>query len=151
MASPISQLDDHLGYWMRFVSNHVSHAFRLKIESRGVTVAEWVVMRALFDQEPANPSQLAERIGLTRGAVSKLVDRLVTKGLIACQPDPHDRRYQSLTLSAKARKLLPVLARLADENDALFFGTLSASDRNTLQRLLQEIVKQHNLKAMPLE
>ena len=44
-----------------------------------------------------------------------------------------------------------MLARLADENDALFFGTLSASDRNTLQRLLQEIVKQHNLKAMPLE
>ena len=83
MASPISQLDDLLGYWMRFVSNHVSHAFRLKIESRGVTVAEWVVMRALFDQEPANPSQLAERIGLTRGAVSKLVDRLVTKELIA--------------------------------------------------------------------
>ncbi|MGN6505645.1 MAG: MarR family winged helix-turn-helix transcriptional regulator, partial [Tepidisphaeraceae bacterium] len=69
MASPLSPLDDHLGYWMRFVSNHVSHAFRLKIESRGVTVAEWVVMRALFDQEPANPSQLAERIGLTRGAV----------------------------------------------------------------------------------
>ncbi len=46
-----SALEAHLGYWMRFVSNHVLHAFRLKVESHGVTMAEWVVMRALFEED----------------------------------------------------------------------------------------------------
>ena len=38
----VSALDAHLGYWLRAVSNHVSHAFKTKVERHGVTVAEWV-------------------------------------------------------------------------------------------------------------
>ena len=54
-----SALEAHLGYWLRFVSNHVSHAFKTKVEAQGVTVAEWVVLRWLFDHASARPSQLA--------------------------------------------------------------------------------------------
>ena len=31
-ARHVSNLEDHLGYWIRYVSNQVSHAFSLKIE-----------------------------------------------------------------------------------------------------------------------
>jgi len=31
-ASNVSALEDHLGYWLRYVSNQVSHAFSLKVE-----------------------------------------------------------------------------------------------------------------------
>jgi len=48
-----------------------------KLQARGATVAEWVVMREMYDDEETSPSLLAERIGMTRGGVSKLVDRLV--------------------------------------------------------------------------
>ena len=41
----ISTLEDHAGYWLRFVSNHVSHAFMQKVEAKGVTVAEWARLR----------------------------------------------------------------------------------------------------------
>jgi hypothetical protein len=44
MARAASELTAHLGYWLRFVSNHVSLAFARKLESRGVTVADWVVL-----------------------------------------------------------------------------------------------------------
>ena len=44
---PPSSLQSHVGFWLRFVSNHVSHAFKLKVETRGVTVAEWVVLRSI--------------------------------------------------------------------------------------------------------
>lgn len=47
----VSALNAHLGYWRRFVSNHVSQAFKVKVERHGVTVADWVVMRALFDED----------------------------------------------------------------------------------------------------
>jgi DNA-binding MarR family transcriptional regulator len=151
MKSPISNLESHLGYWVRFVSNHVSHAFRLKVEARGVTVAEWVIMRALFGNEQVNPSQLASQIGLTRGAVSKLVDRLVAKGLVVCRADQRDRRYQSLALSASGRRLVPGLAELADQNDLEFFGHLSSREREGLVEVLRGIVKIHGFKSVPTE
>src|SRR5262245_57434154 len=108
-----SNLEDHLGYWLRFVSNHVSHAFALKMEARGVTVAEWVMMRELFDRDHIAPSELAERIGMTRGAVTKLADRLIAKSLIARTASKEDARRQTLALTRKGRALVPSLAALA--------------------------------------
>src|SRR5271170_5663828 len=92
---PPSSLQTHLGFWLRFVSNHVSHVFALKVESHGVTVAEWVVLRALFDAGQVNPSEIAQTLDMTRGAISKLVDRVVAKRLVKCAVEKGDRRYQS--------------------------------------------------------
>lgn len=39
-SEKISALDSRLGYWLRYVSNQVSHAFSPKVQARGVTVAE---------------------------------------------------------------------------------------------------------------
>ena len=146
-----SNLETHLGYWLRFVSNHVSHAFRLKVEAHGVTVAEWVVMRALFDDSSVNPSEVADKIGLTRGAVSKLVERLVKKDLVTCRVERKDRRYQRIGLTASGRKLVPVLARLADQNDREFFSHLRDTERANLTAVLRDIVDRHGLKAVPVD
>lgn len=151
MTRDTSNLENHLGYWLRFVSNHVSHAFRLKVESHGVTVAEWVVLRTLFDADAVNPSQLADKTGLTRGAISKLVDRLVAKGLMRCRTSKDDRRYQNVALSASGRKLVPVLAELADQNDHEFFGHLADRERAQLFAVLRNIVQTRGLKHLPVE
>jgi DNA-binding MarR family transcriptional regulator len=147
----VSSLESHVGYWLRFVSNHVSHAFKLKVEAHGVTVAEWVVLRALFDINGINPSQLAEKIGLTRGAVSKLIDRLVKKGFVLCRAGKTDRRYQTVSLSVSGRKLVPVLAALADDNDREFFGHLDKEHQAELTAALQKIVHRHGLKSVPVD
>ena len=39
-SARVSPLESHLGYWLRVVSNHVSHGFKSKVEAHGVTVAE---------------------------------------------------------------------------------------------------------------
>jgi hypothetical protein len=53
----VSGLQDHLGYWLRYVSNQVSHGFSLKLAAREVTVAEWVMLRELYDQDAMAPSE----------------------------------------------------------------------------------------------
>lgn len=151
MPPLMSNLESHMGYWLRFVSNHVSHAFKLKVESHGVTVAEWVILRTLFDLDPVNPSHIADKIGLTRGAISKLVDRLLVKGFVLRRTEKADRRYQTVTLSASGRKLVPVLAELADRNDQEFFGHLSEEGRADLFAILKNIVQTRSLKSVPVE
>ncbi len=145
-----SPLTAHLGYWLRFVSNHVSHAFARKVEARGVTVAEWVVMRELFDRGEDLPARIAERLNVTRGAVTKLADRLLDKGLITRRAHPDDARAQILSLTDQGRALVPDLAELADQNDAEFFGDLSPPEREQLRALLTGIVERRGLRDVPL-
>jgi DNA-binding MarR family transcriptional regulator len=147
----VSDLEDHLGYWLRYVSNQVSQAFARKVLARDVTVAEWVMLRVLFEHQVLAPSVLAERLGMTRGAISKLGDRLVAKGLISRTADERDRRYQELAITAAGRALVPELAKLADQNDAEFFGHLTAADRAAMMRVMQDIVRRHGLRTSPVD
>ena len=151
MSEPVSDLETHLGYWLRYVSNHVSQAFARKVEARGVTVAEWVVLRELYDADDAAPARIAERIGMTRGAITKLADRLLAKALIERRDNPQDGRSQLLRLSETGRALVPELARLADRNDAEFFDHLTPDDRARLERILRGVVERRSLRAAPID
>jgi DNA-binding MarR family transcriptional regulator len=146
----VSPLEQHLGYWLRYVSNHVSHAFALKLAARGVTVAEWVVVRELYDAENA-PSALADRLGMTRGAISKLADRLIAKGLIRRRATAGDRRFQTLALTRRGRALAPKLAGLADQNDEEFFAGLDRATRETIETVMKDIVRRKGLRAAPVD
>lgn len=150
-APPASDLTTHLGYWLRYVSNYVSQAFARKLEAQGVTVAEWVLMRQLLDQAPLAPSHLAVRMGMTRGAISKLADRLIAKSLLVRAADPDDGRAQTLALTAAGAVLVPRLAALADANDAEFFDHLTPDDRAALLRILRGIVEQRGLTSLPVD
>src|SRR5580704_13548740 len=147
----VSDLKKHVGFWLRFVSNHVSHAFARKLLASDVTVAEWVVMREMFDGEETSPGVLAERIGMTRGGVSKLVDRLVSKKLIIRRERSDDRRFQSIALTAAGRRLIPQLAALADQNDEEFFYPLLTRERAALIATMKKLVQAHGLQTLPTE
>ena len=147
----VSELKGHVGFWLRFVSNHVSQAFARKLVASGVTVAEWVILREMFGAGSIAPSMLAETTGLTRGAVSKLVDRLLHKKLLTREGRDDDRRYQSIALTDAGRKLVPKLAALADENDAEFFSALSARERQALMETLKKLVEANALTKLPTE
>jgi len=147
----VSELTDHLGYWLRFVSNHVSQTFARRVEAEGVSVAEWVLLRHLLDAETLAPSRVAERMGMTRGGVTKLADRLIARRLVVRTADPRDGRAQSLSLTAAGRRLVPRLAALADANDKAFFAGLGAEDRAALRRILQAIVERQGLAAEPVD
>jgi DNA-binding MarR family transcriptional regulator len=148
---PLSSLEDHLGYWLRYVSNQVSHAFSRKIAALDVTVAEWVILRELHDTDTLAPSALAEKIGMTRGAISKLADRLAAKSLMTRTASDEDKRYQTLALTAKGRALVPRLATLADENDAEFFAHLKPAERKAIEAAMRGIVRRHGFKTIPTE
>ncbi|MGE3302829.1 MAG: MarR family winged helix-turn-helix transcriptional regulator [Hyphomonadaceae bacterium] len=151
MREPVSELSDHLGYWLRYVSNHVSQSFAAKVEGKGVSVAEWVLLRALYGADAMSPSRLAGELGMTKGAITKIVDRLVARKMVSRRPDPSDGRGQSISLTASGARLTPELAALADRNDQEHFAKLSASDRKTLRRLLQQLVKDAGMKTVPTE
>jgi len=139
MSRPASGLRDHVGYWLRRLSDEVHLSFERKLATHGVTVAQWNVLVTLYRDEGTTVAEVARFIETDAAAVSRLVDRLVEKGLVNRSADPASRRRVLLTLTQPASQLVPVLAGLADQNDAEFFRTLSATKRAELAGLLQRL------------
>ncbi|MGZ8633136.1 MAG: MarR family transcriptional regulator [Solirubrobacteraceae bacterium] len=62
------------------------------------------VIRAVDAEEPT-VSRLAELLGVSRQAASKLADEMVQRGYLLRATDPDDRRRTRLRLSAKGRRV----------------------------------------------
>jgi len=142
-------LEAHLGFWLRFVSNHVSSRFQKLLEERGVTVTEWVALRTLLAHTETGNATLIEALGMTKGAASKLISRLEKKGLMQRSFAHGSARQKVLVLTALGRTLVPQLAALADANDNFFFGHLSASERQALKGAMKALVQHHSLQQIP--
>ncbi|MGD0829628.1 MAG: MarR family transcriptional regulator [Terracidiphilus sp.] len=147
----ISGLESHLGYWLRRVSNKVSGEFARSLHARQTSVAEWVLLRHLYEREQTTPGELAEASTMTRGAISKIIDKLQAKGWIRSKVNPEDNRGQLLSLTPVGRRNLPELAKIADQNDEEFFACLDAGERYVLKDLLSKLAEHHQIRNVPVE
>ncbi|MBY0357302.1 MAG: MarR family transcriptional regulator [Candidatus Obscuribacterales bacterium] len=138
--TPPSDLEDHLGYHLRCLSNFVSQSFAMKLAAEDVSVAQWVVMRVLYNQQDISLNEAAEAVGVDNSSLSRMIERLVQKDLVN-RKEGKNRRSISLTLTAAGKKLVPKLAKLADENDKAFFGSLTVTQKNDLLKIVQQLLK----------
>lgn len=148
-TSKASPLESHLGFWLRFVSNQVSSRFESLLAEHDITVTEWVAMRSLYGRMDATHAELINALGMTKGAASKVISKLEAKGFAERQLSKDSLREQVLLLTEAGNKLVPILAAMADENDAHFFGHLTDLQRQSLMTLMQELVIHHRLKQVP--
>ena len=147
----ISTIQTHLGFWLRLVSNNVSNSFAKKLNWIDITVAEWVVLREIYDNETITSTKISNITGLTKGAVSKLIDRLVQKNYILRSESKQDRRFQNIVLTKTGKEIVPTLAQLADENDEDFFSKLNTEEKEQLLNLCKKIAFHKSLTTIPLE
>ena len=148
--SSVSPLDAHFGFWLRFVSNHVSARFQKLLESENTTVTEWVALRTLFDNVQTSHAALIDALGMTKGATSKVINRLEEKGLAYRQQAENSAREQVLLLTDTGRALIPRLAALADQNEEHFFGHIGRKERAALMKTFQDLVAYHQIKEVPV-
>ncbi|MEV0108436.1 MarR family transcriptional regulator [Nocardia sp. NPDC050799] len=70
----------------------------------GLTMREYDVLYTLSKcPEPIRPAELNRHVLLTQPALSRMVDRLVDRGLVQRTPDPHDGRGVRLSLTDEGR------------------------------------------------
>jgi DNA-binding MarR family transcriptional regulator len=148
----VNRPEQHLGYWLTFVSSKAVTSLARRLEAHGVSVSEWVALRKLYDQPaPISISMLADSMWMTKAPISRLVERLAQKELVNRQDSRDDGRAQQIWLNSMGRKLVPKLAAAANENDEAFFGDLPANARVALMGLMQKIAEKSRLTQNPSE
>lgn len=107
----------------------------------GLTPLQLLVLQVLLVEQEITASGLAKRVSLSQAALSGVLDRLESRGLLARRRDEKDRRKQWLLLEDAGRDalrtappLLPeyVMARFAElpewERHAVLAGLLRAAE-----------------------
>ena len=96
-----------------FLSNAIA-------ERLGVTSTELEVLGTLVARGALSAGDLARRTGLTSGAVTRLIDRLVERGTVRRRADPVDRRRVLVEITPAALKACePFYEPIAREGTAL--------------------------------
>jgi MarR family transcriptional repressor of emrRAB len=111
------------------------------LEPHGLTSLGYITMMALYSRPEnlANPSELSDVTGETRGNMTRICDDLVDKGWMRRVPNPEDRRRVDLSLTESGMALLnsvaPQLRRNADD---FYKRTFNKAEKATLQQLLTQ-------------
>jgi DNA-binding MarR family transcriptional regulator len=138
---------DALADFIRFVARRaVSPRQRRRLDAAvgsPVTGAELHALREVRQRDPATMTGLAERLGLDRTTVSRVVARLEELDLVTRAPDTRDRRKTWVSITATGHELLDRFDRASMQDFRVATARWSRDDRAELGRLLVRL--QHDL------
>jgi DNA-binding MarR family transcriptional regulator len=75
------------------------HFNSLSGEANKLTMKELQVILSLHSGESVSSADLAKRNMLSPSRMSRIIDRLASRGLLSRQTDEHDRRYSRVSLT----------------------------------------------------
>jgi DNA-binding MarR family transcriptional regulator len=103
-----------------------------------LSVIKFIVLQILATKGGAmTPSEIAEWTFRERHNITTLIDRLKRDGLIRVERNNRDRRFVSVTLTAKGRKVLKQAAPVAREIVDRVMSSISEKDAVPLEKLLR--------------
>ena len=129
--------------WLVFMKAHQSfqtHAER-SIQATGLCLSDFAALEMLLHKGPQPVNAISERLGLTSGALTAVVDRLEKKRYVERCLDAEDRRVRIIHLTKRGKQEIEVIfARHAQDMEKAFAG-LGAKERETFIHLLKKAGK----------
>jgi DNA-binding MarR family transcriptional regulator len=135
--------EPYLSAWRGVLNSHAALVGRVEdaLAGAGLPPLAWYDVLWALRSAPgrrARMAELAERLTLSRGGVTKLVDRLEGAGLLRREPAEHDGRglYATLTEAGEQtlRRMWPVYSGVLRET---FARAVSADEATTIAAALE--------------
>ena len=135
----VSALDQLIPFLLSQLGAYVAVGFKARLEPLGLHPRATAVLLALAAVDGQSQRELYGRLGLHRNVMVTLIDTLEAEGLVERRPHPEDRRAFAVSLTERARELIPALDEagraLEDEVTASLSDDERAVLRHTLRRL----------------
>jgi MarR family transcriptional regulator, temperature-dependent positive regulator of motility len=103
------------------------------------------ILVAVSENDGLNQTEVVERTGIDRSTVTRIIARMVRKGLLQRRRSREDARAKVLHLTDGGRRLLDAADPATQNVDALLLAVLPTAHRKPFLAALQAIVR--NLEA----
>ena len=141
MSVEKSPFQDQISYALAAAHRSLSQSLAERLKKQGVQVEAWRVMECLDGDARLTMGELAKLALINPPALSKLVDRMVSDGLVHRQVAEQDHRQVNLLLTDLGRLRMLKVRRDVEEHDRRFAEQLDAKDGQVLISLLERLVQ----------
>jgi DNA-binding MarR family transcriptional regulator len=138
-AAGIAELDQRIPFLLSQLGAYIADDAKRRLAPLGVHPRVNAILFALAGNDGQSQRQLSARLGVHRNVMVGLIDTLEQQGLVQRRPHPEDRRAFAVTLTEKARDLLPALQEQSDAIEDEVTAGLSPRERAELLRTLQQV------------
>jgi len=122
-----------------YTYNWMNEKMKKVFDNEGITGQQYNILRILRGAgKPISTLQIRERMLDKMSDTSRIVDRLVLKGLAKKTVCKNDKRLVDVSIGPKGAKLLEKIDLLDKDMDAIF-GNLSDIEAKSLNKLLDKI------------
>ncbi len=123
-----------------FTQNVVADAFHDILKAFDLSVEQFNVLRILRGQKgkPTNMCMIQERMIAKTSNTTRLVDKLLLKGLVNRVVCEENRRKMEITITKKGLDLLSKLDPKIEAHETLFAQNLSEEELEILNNLLEK-------------
>ena len=128
-------------FWIHRLSGLMQDRFNQQLREYEVTWPQWMVLNVLYHQMGRTPAKVAECIGIDRSAITRLVDRLESKGLVEREHDKSDRRSIKIHITSPGKQMMVRINDRAYQHQAHFLKDLHTSEQRALRSELQKMLR----------
>lgn len=124
-----------------YTSNWLNEQVKQFLDKEDITQQQFNILRILRGAgTPLSTLQIRQRMLDKMSDTSRIVDRLVIKGLTKKNVCPADKRLVDVSITPKGKKLLEKLDQSADKMDAIA-EALTEADAKAMNKLLDKLRK----------
>ena len=134
----LGMLEGHLGYFVRRLQVWVFHDFVRSLASLDIRPAQYAVLVVIEANSGLSQADVAERLGIERARLVRLLDELERRGLIRRRASPRDRRSHALILTRRGQGELKRMKLLAAAHEANLARRLGPEKRAIILASLRD-------------
>ena len=109
------RLGDQLCFALYAATNAMTRAYRPLLAEIGLTYPQYLVLLVMWERQPCRLGEIAEELHLATHAVSPIIDRLETLGVVRRKEDETDARAVKVELTKSGRALEAKAAAIQEE------------------------------------
>ena len=130
-----------LGAFVKLVraAESVSARIHRHLADAGLSVSQFGVLEAIYHLGPLSQSEIAKKVLKSTGNITLVIDNLEKRDLVKRERKEEDRRYYSVRLTTKGRKLISGIFPRHAANIMEEMGALSSAEQETLGNLCRKL------------
>ena len=134
-------ISDYLAYLLASANRRMHLGLAQSIAGEEVTEEQWRVLQVLSDEQGRSMGELAERVLMNHPALTKNIDKLVSRGLVMRKTSADDSRKVLVFISNTGLAMVQRLTAQVDAHHKSIHKVLGARKTEQLKKLLDDFVR----------
>ncbi|SRR6266446_6797292 len=134
-------ITNYLAYLLAQANRQMSTLLERALAEEGVQIEHWRILEVLSDEQGRSMGELAELVLMNHPALTKTVDRIVSRGLVHRRADPTDSRRVLVYITDRGLELMARLRERVDEHHEVVTAAVGQRKAEQLKKLLGEFIR----------